>query len=186
MTLTAWPTLRDYTPGTWTVDQTESEISFSVRHTLVGRVSGKFGAFSGQLVTGESPFDSCVTASVGMSSVDTANPRRDDHLRSPDFFDVDVYPTMDFRSAAVREHGSQYVLDGQLTIKSITRQISLALEVQQFRHGEDGTMRVALSASGALIRSDFGVDFNLVLRVGGILIADRVDFRLDIEAVLNG
>ena len=185
MTLTTQPTIRNYTAGTWSIDPAGSEIGFSVRHTVVGRVGGTFAVFSGQLVTGASPFDSCVTAIVGMSSVDTANSRRDDHLRSADFFDVDVYPTMDFRSTAVRQRGPRYVLDGLLTIKGITRAISLDLELRRSGRDEDGTMRMAFSARGALDRSDFGVDFNLVLRVGGILIANRVDLCLDIEAVLN-
>ena len=90
-----------------------------------------------------------MTAIVGMSSVDTANSRRDDHLRSADFFDVDVYPTMDFRSTAVRQRGPRYVLDGLLTIKGITRAISLDLELRRSGRDEDGTMRMAFSARGA-------------------------------------
>ena len=92
---------------------------------------------------------------------------------------------MDFRSTAVCQRGPWYVLDGPPTIKGITRAISLDLELRRSGRDEDGTMRMAFSARGALDRSDFGVDFNLVLRVGGILIANRVDLCLDIEAVLN-
>jgi polyisoprenoid-binding protein YceI len=172
------------TSGTWTIDEARSEIAFSVRHTMVGRVRGEFTAFGGQIVVGETPLASCAIAHIEMGSVDTGNARRDDHLRSPDFFDVDVFPTMAFYSTAIRGHGPRYQLDGRLTVKDNVQPISLDVELRRFGRDPAGDLRVAFNASGALDRSDFGVDFNLVLQAGGILVANRVEIHMDIEAVL--
>jgi polyisoprenoid-binding protein YceI len=174
-----------YIAGSWTIDPVHSEIGFSVRHMMVSKVRGKFTSFSGDIVTGESPLDSSVTATIDLSSIDTSNEDRDNHIRSADFFEVDQHKTMSFRSTGVRRDGEDYVLDGELTLKSITKPISLRLELGGFGPDPFGGTRTGFTAIGQLKRSDFGVDFNAVLETGGVLVGDRVDILLEIEAVLN-
>src|ERR1700738_5050236 len=125
-------TIPGYVAGTWTIDPVHSEIGFSVRHMMVSKVRGRFTSFSGDIVTGESPVDSSVNATIDLSSIDTGNPDRDNHIRSADFFEVDRHKTMTFRSTGVRRDGQDYVLDGELTLKAITRPISLRLELCGF------------------------------------------------------
>src|ERR1700726_5222461 len=111
MTTTAEQTIPGYVVGTWTIDPTHSEIGFSVRHMMVSKVRGRFTSFSGELVTGESPLDSSVTATIDLSSIDTGNEDRDNHLRSADFFEVDAHKAMTFRSTRVRCDGEEYMVD---------------------------------------------------------------------------
>ena len=110
-----------YVAGTWTIDPVHSEVGFSVRHMMVSKVRGKFTTFSGELVTGEDPLASSVTAEIDLTSIDTGNEQRDDHIRSADFFDVETYPTMTYRSTGIRQDGDDFVLDGELTLKGVTR-----------------------------------------------------------------
>jgi polyisoprenoid-binding protein YceI len=102
MTMTSMTTLPGYVAGTWTIDPVHSEVGFSVRHMMVSKVRGKFGAFTGRIVTGADPLSSLVDASVDLTSVDTGNPDRDAHLRSSDFLEVDRFPTMSYHSTGVR------------------------------------------------------------------------------------
>ena len=152
---------------------------------MVSKVRGKFNVFSGDIVTGESPFDSSVTATIDLSSIDTGNPDRDAHIRSADFFDVDTHKTMTYRSTGVRLDDDGYVLDGELTLKGVTRPISLRLELGGFGQDPYGGTRAGFTATGEIKRSDFGVDFNAVLETGGVVVADKVAIALEIEAVLD-
>jgi len=185
MSVTSDPTIPEYIAGTWTIDPVHSEIGFSVRHMMVSKVRGRFTTFSGDIVTGESPLDSSVTATIDLSSIDTGNPDRDNHIRSADFFEVDKHKTMSFRSTGVRRDGEDYVVDGELTLKTITKPITLHLELGGFGADPYGGTRTGFTAIGQLNRSDFGVDFNAVLEAGGVVVGDKVDILLEIEAVLN-
>jgi polyisoprenoid-binding protein YceI len=174
-----------YVAGTWTIDPVHSEIGFSVRHMMVSKVRGRFTSFSGDIVTGESPVDSRVGATIDLSSIDTGNADRDTHIRSADFFEVDNHKTMNFRSTGVRRDGEDYVLDGEITLKAVTKPISLRLELGGFGPDPTGATRAGFTAIGQLKRSDFGIDFNAVLETGGVVVGDKVDIHLEIEAVLN-
>ena len=185
MSVTTATTIPDYVAGTWTIDPVHSEVGFSARHMMVSKVRGKFNAFSGDIVTGESPVDSSVTATIDLSSVDTGNPDRDNHIRSADFFDVDAHKTMTYRSTGVRVDRDGYVLDGELTLKGVTKPISLRLELGGFGPDPYGRTRAGFTATGELKRSDFGVDFNAVLETGGVVVSDKVAIQLEIEAVLD-
>jgi polyisoprenoid-binding protein YceI len=185
MSVTAAQTIPGYTAGSWTIDPVHSEVGFAVRHMMVSKVRGKFKVFSGDIVTGESPLESSVTATIDLSSIDTGNEDRDNHLRSADFFEVDAHKAMTFRSTRVRRDGEDYLVDGELTLKSITKPISLRLELGGFGPDPFGGTRAGFTAIGELKRSDFGVDFNAVLEAGGVVVGDRVDVYLEIEAVLN-
>jgi polyisoprenoid-binding protein YceI len=185
MITTAERTVPGYVAGTWTIDATHSEIGFSVRHMMVSKVRGKFTAFSGEIVTGESLLDSSVVATIDLSSIDTGNPDRDNHIRAADFFEVERYRTMSFRSTAVRRDGDHYALDGELTLKAVTKPITLRLDLGGFATDPKAGTRAGVTAVGRLNRRDFGVDFNAILETGSVVVGDQVDLQLEIEAKLN-
>src|SRR5258706_10021119 len=133
MTVTIETTIPGYVAGTWTIAPVHSEVGFSVRHMMVSKVRGKFNVFSGDIVTGENPLASQVSATIDLSSIDTGNADRDNHIRSADFFEVDKHKTMTFRSTGVRQDGEDHVLDGELTLRTVTKPVSLRLELGGFR-----------------------------------------------------
>ena len=173
-----------YVAGTWTIDPVHSEIGFSARHLMVSKVRGKFGNFSGQIVTAEDPFKSSATAEIDLKSITTGNDQRDEHLRSADFFEVETYPTMTYRSTDARFEDGNYILDGDLTLKGITRRVPLVLELNGFGPDPYGGTRAGFTASGELSRSDFNVSFNAPLQNGGVVVGDKITLHLEIEAVL--
>ena len=177
-------TIPGYVAGTWTIDPVHSEIGFSVRHVMVSKVRGKFTNFSGQIVTAEDPFKSSATAEIDLKSITTGNDQRDEHLRSADFFEVETYPTMTYRSTGARFEDGNYILDGELTLKGITRRVPLVLELNGFGPDPYGGTRAGFTASGELSRSDFNVSFNAPLQNGGVVVGDKITLHLEIEAVL--
>ena len=179
-------TLPGYVAGIWTIDPMHSEIGFSARHLMVSKVRGKFTRFGGVIETGERPEDSRVTATIDLDSVDTGAPDRDEHLRSADFFEVATHPTMTYRSTGVRvDRDDGYALEGELTLKGVTRSVSLQLEVGGFGPDPFGGVRAGFTASGEIRRSDFGVAFNPVTEAGGVVVGDKVQLHLEIEAILQ-
>ena len=178
-------TIPGYTTGTWTIDPVHSEVGFTVRHMMVSKLRGKFSSFSGELVTGSDPLESSVTAEIDLTSIDTGNADRDTHIRSADFFDVDTHKTMTYRSTGVRVDGDDYVLDGELTLKGVTKPVALRLELGGFGPDAFGGTRAGFTATGEIKRSDFGVDFNAVMETGGVVVSDKVNLHLEIEAVLG-
>ncbi|HUC57993.1 MAG TPA: YceI family protein [Streptosporangiaceae bacterium] len=174
-----------YVAGTWTIDGLHSEVGFSVRHMMVSKVRGKFTKFAGEIVTAEDLLQSSVTAEIDLASIDTGAEQRDGHLRSPDFFDTENHPQMTYRSAGLRADGDDYVLDGELTLKGVTKNVPLKLEVNGFGPDAYGGTRAGFTASGHINRSDFGITWNSAIEGGGVVVADRVDLHLEIEAVLK-
>jgi len=185
MTTAATVSIPGYVAGVWDIDPVHSEVSFTVRHMMVSKVRGRFGSFSGQIVTGDDVTDSSVTALVDAASVDTGNEHRDTDLRSANFFDVEHHPRWTFRSTGVRVDGDGLVVDGDLTIKGVTRSTSLALEVNGIGPDLSGGTRAGISASTTIDRNDFGVDVKLPLDGGGVVVSDKVRINLEIEAVLR-
>jgi polyisoprenoid-binding protein YceI len=173
-----------YVAGTWTIDPVHSEVGFSARHMMVSKVRGKFATFSGQVVTGADPLGSAVTAEIDMASIDTGNEQRDGHIRSADFFEVEAHPTMTYRSTGVRLQDGEYVLDGDLTLKGVTKNVPLKLELNGFGPDPFGGTRAGFTATGEINRRDFGVNFNAALETGGAVVSDKVALHLEIEAVL--
>ncbi len=174
-----------YVAGTWAIDPVHSEVGFSVRHMMVSKVRGKFTKFDGEVVTGENLFDSSVNAEIDLASIDTGSEQRDNHLRSPDFFDTDTHPQMTYRSTGLRADGSDWVLEGELTLKGITRSVPLKLEVNGFGPDPYGGTRAGFTATGQINRADFGVTWNAAIEGGGVVVADKVELHLEIEAVLK-
>jgi polyisoprenoid-binding protein YceI len=186
MTMTADAlTIPGYAAGTWTIDPMHSEVGFSVRHMMVSKVRGRFTKFSGELVTAEDPLASSVTAEIDLASIDTGAEQRDAHLRSTDFFDVENHPVMTYRSTGLRHDGADYVLDGELTLKGITRNVPLKVELNGFGPDPYGGTRTGFTATGEINRQDFGVTWNAALETGGVVVADKVAISLEIEAVLQ-
>src|ERR1700712_2507072 len=120
MTLTT-AAIPGYLVGTWTIDAAHSDVSFSVRHMMVSKVKGRFGSFSGTIVTAENPSESTATAEIDLNSIDTNNAQRDAHVRSADFFDVEKYPSMTFTSTSIEGAGTEFVLHGDLSLKGVTK-----------------------------------------------------------------
>jgi polyisoprenoid-binding protein YceI len=175
-TATALPT------GTWNVDPAHSRLGFRVKHLGISTVHGKFGEFEGQLVSAE---DGTVTATgtVQVSSVDTSDEGRDTHLRSADFFDIETYPEITFRSTSITPTDEDtWEIVGDLTMHGVTNSITLAAEV-----GQDvdpwGNDRVGVEATTTIHRSDWGMKFNMAMGSGNVVVSDKVKLELDVEAV---
>jgi polyisoprenoid-binding protein YceI len=186
MTTTGTATLiPGYVAGTWSIDPVHSEVGFVARHMMVSKVRGRFRSFSGQLVTAENPLESSVTAEVELASIDTGSEQRDNHIRSADFFEVETHPTMTFRSTGIRPAGDGFVLEGELTLKGVTRQVPFKLELGGFGPDPYGGTRAGFTATAEINRRDFGVNFTAVMETGGAVVSDKVTVHLEIEAVLQ-
>ena len=171
--------------GTWSIDPSHSEVGFSVRHLMVSKVKGTFEQFSGVLVIGEDPLASSVTASVDLNSINTRDAQRDGHLRSADIFDVETYPELTFASTAVAPAGDGFTVTGDLTIKGTTRSVDLDLEFHGIHPDPWGGTRAGFSATTSISRKAFGVDFEIPMDGGGVVVGDKVEITLEIQAVLQ-
>jgi len=174
-----------YIAGEWDIDAVHSDVSFSVRHMMVSKVKGRFGTFSGTITTGEDPTTSSVTAEIDLTSVDTNNDQRDGHIKSADFFDVENNKTMTYASTSVSGSGDSWTIQGELTLKGVTKAVPLKLELNGFGPDPYGGTRAGFSASAEINRSDFGVDISLPLDGGGVVVGDKISISLEIEAVLK-
>ena len=173
-----------YLAGTWVIDPTHSEVGFSIRHLMVSKVRGRFAGFTGSLVTAEDPLASSVEATIDLASIDTGNADRDAHVRGTDFFDADQHPTMTFRSIGVRADGDGFVVDGELTLRGVTKAVPLALDLHGFLASSPfGDTRVGFTATAEIDRNDFGIEFNSPLEGGGVLLGQKVQVTLEIEAI---
>jgi len=177
-----------YVTGTWTVDPVHSEVSFVVRHMMVSKVRGRFDKFEGAITTAPDPLQSTVTATVDLGSVNTGNETRDNHIRSEDFFHTEKHPTMTFRSTGLRRAGDgDYFLDGDLTLRGITRPVTFRLEVNGFGPDPYGGTRAGFSATAEINRHDWNVSYNGQIPGAGtaVVLSDKATINLEIEAVLN-
>jgi len=172
--------------GTWTLDPTHTEVGFTVRH-LMSKVRGKFETFEGTVVTGDDVTDSRVEVSVDLSSINTGTVDRDNHLRSSDFFEVETHPTMTFRSTDVIEKApGELAVQGELTIKGVTKPLELAVELLGEGGDPWGGTRFGIEATGQLSRKDFGIDFNIPVQGDKVMIGDKINIAITAEAVLQG
>jgi polyisoprenoid-binding protein YceI len=174
--------LPGWTTGTWTIDPAHSTVGFVVRH-LMSKVRGKFDEFGGEIVTEADPARSTVTASVALTSVNTGVEMRDNHLRSADFFNVAETPTMSFTGTGLRQDGDDWVLAGDLTIRDTTRTVELKVGYLGVDPtGMQGEPRIGFEASTTISRKDFGVSFGLAVDGSKVVVADKVEVVLDVEA----
>ncbi|HEY1625252.1 MAG TPA: YceI family protein [Streptosporangiaceae bacterium] len=177
--------LPGYIAGTWNVDPVHSEVSFVVRHMMVSKVRGRFDTFSASVVTAGDPLKSTVTASVDLNSVNTGSPDRDNHIRSADFFHIEQYPTMTFQSTGIRQDGDEFLLDGDLSLRGVTKPVTFKLEVNGFGPDAYGGTRAGFSATTDINRNDWGVSYNGPIPGGGVAVSEKVTINLEIEAVLD-
>ena len=177
-------TLDGLTPGTWHIDPSHSEVGFVVRHLMVSKVKGRFAEVSGTITVAEDVLQSSVQASAKVASIDTREANRDAHLRSADFFDAESYPELTFRSTALRAKGSDFEMDGDLTIKGVTRPVTFTLEYNGASANPlaEGAATAGFSAETEINRKDFGLEWNVALESGGVLVGDKVKIVLEIEA----
>jgi len=176
-----------YVAGTWAIDPVHSEVSFLVRHMMVSKVRGRFDKFEGTIVTGADPLASTVTASVDLASINTGQEQRDAHIRSADFFEVEKYPAMNFTSTGVKQAEEGFILEGDLTLKGVTKSVAFDLEVNGFGPDAYGGTRVGFSAITQINRKDFGVSFDGPIPgvPGGAVVSDAITVTLEIEGVLQ-
>jgi len=168
-----------YRTGTWKVDPEQSEISFSVRQ-LVTKVHGRMTGFDIAIVSGDDPSLSSVSATIDLASVDTGNPKRDEHLRSATFLDVANHPRVTYESTGVRRAGGGWVVDGDLTVHGVTRPVPLAVAATGFAADPDCGGHASFSATAVVDRTDFGIDG----WTGGGVVGTKVRISLAITAVL--
>lgn len=170
--------------GTWTIDPAHSTVGFTVRH-LMSKVRGTFTDFSGDITTTDDPTASVVKVAITSSSINTNNAARDGHLQSADFFDPEAGQQLVFESTGVRESGDGHLIDGLLTINGRTRPVELVTEFLGVATDAYGLTRLGAEATTSISRKDYGVDFNVPLEGGRLLIGDKIDISLEIEAILS-
>ena len=175
--------LKALTPGTWTVDSSHSNVGFSARHLMVAKVRGSFTEFSGQIEVPADPLKSTLNATVEAKSVSTGDDARDAHLRGDDFFDVDNYKQWTLVSTGIESSGSDFILHTNLTIKDVTRPIDFALEFEGVVKDPWGNTKAGFTAEAEINRKDFGLEWNVALEAGGVLVGEKVKIVLEIEAL---
>ncbi|MFF3028316.1 MULTISPECIES: YceI family protein [unclassified Microbacterium] len=174
-----------YRSGTWVLDPAHSEVTFSVRHMMISKVRGTFGIKSATLVAPENPLEAKVTASVDVSSIDTKDEGRDTHLRSADFFDTENFPTMEFVSTGTRVEDGDFFVDGDLTIRGVSKPVSFAFDFGGFGSDPWGSYKAGASATTVINREDFGLTWNAALETGGVLVGKDITINLDLQGALQ-
>ena len=173
------------TTNNWNIDPVHSGVQFTIRHMVVSKVRGRFGKYNGAVQLDEGDIArSVVEVTIDASSIDTGAPDRDVHLRSPDFFDVEKFPVIRYRSKRIeRLGGDRFRIIGDLTLREVSREV--ALEVEYLGRSKDpwGNERAGFTAKASIDRKDFGLRWNQVLEAGGVLVGDRVEIEIDVEAV---
>nr|WP_274637554.1 YceI family protein [Microbacterium bovistercoris] len=182
---TITPEIAGYKPGTWVLDPSHSEVQFSVRHMMISKVRGTFGVKSATLTAPANPLEATVEASVDVTSLDTKDEGRDGHLRSADFFDVENHPTMEFRSTGVRLEGEKFLIDGDLTIRGITKPATFDFDFGGFGTDPYGNYKAGATAKTVINREDFGLTWNAALETGGVLVGKDVTIELDLQGALQ-
>ena len=175
--------LKALTPGTWTIDGSHSNVGFSVRHLMVAKVRGNFTDFTGSITVADDPLKSTVEARVDAKSVTTGDEGRDNHLRGDDFFDVDNHKQWTLVSTGIDTTGSNYLLHTSLTIKGVTKPVDFALEFEGVVNDPWGNTKAGFTAEAEINRKDFGLEWNVALEAGGVVVGEKVKILLEIEAL---
>jgi polyisoprenoid-binding protein YceI len=173
--------------GDYTIDTAHSRIGFVARHAMVTKVRGSFDDYEGTLhIDGENPAKSWVRVTIQAKSIDTRNAQRDDHLRSNDFLDMDNYPEITFASTAVEPVGDdKFRVTGDLTLRGVTRPVTLDVEYTGTATDSFGNVRVGFEGSAQINRKDFGVNWNALLEGGGVMVSDKVTVEVEVSAIKN-
>lgn len=184
--ITATPTETTTTParGTYALDATHSRIGFAVRHAMVSKVRGSFTEFAGQgLIDDDNLADSHLSLTIEAASVTTGNDDRDAHLRTNDFFDMEQYPQLTFASTAFEKVGVDYRVTGDLTLKGVTKPVTVDFAYLGSAVDPYGNQRIAFEGKATIKRSDWGVNWNSALEAGGVLVSEKVQLEFDVSAI---
>jgi polyisoprenoid-binding protein YceI len=174
--------ISDLTPGVWNVDPAHSSIGFVARHLMVTKVRGRFTKFTGTITIAEDPLKSSVEAEVDLESVSTGDETRDNHLRSADFFNTEANRTMTFKSTSITPDDDDYKVTGDLTIAGITKPITFDLEFEGVNKDPWGNTKAGFEAESEISRKEWGLNWNVALEAGGVLVGDKIKIELDIQA----
>ena len=169
--------------GTWAIDVSHSSVNFKVKHLGLAKTRGRFTDFEGTVEIGEDPRDTSVSVSIDAASVDTHDEKRDGHLLSADFFDVENHPKLSFRSTKVEGRDDEWKLEGELTVAGVTRPVVLDVTYEGVAGDPWGGTRAGFTASAQVNREDFGLSWNAALEAGGFLVGKTVTIDLDVELV---
>ena len=172
-------------PGAWEIDPGHADVAFTGRHFMVTKVRGRFTDVRGTVHIAENMEDSRVDVTIGMASVESGNPTRDDHLRSDELFDVARFPEATFSSTSVSWSGRAGVVAGNLTLHGVTRRVDLRVTFEGQVRDPWGGERAVFSASADVNREDFGITWNVALEAGGVLVSKDIKLSIDIETVLQ-
>jgi polyisoprenoid-binding protein YceI len=173
-------------PGSYALDPTHSYVAFTARHLMVTKVRGRFPVTEGRLVVSEDTSLSSVEATIDVSAVESGDPKRDEHLRSADFFDTENHRYATFRSTSVEDHGDgEFTLQGDLTIRDVTRPVSLKGEYLGTQVSPWGDTRIGFSAEADVSRKEWGLEWNLALETGGVIVGDKIKLVIDAEWIRN-
>lgn len=169
----------------WVIDGAHSSVDFSVKHLMVSTVKGAFGEVTGTIEFDDAqPTNSEVDAVIQVTSITTRDEKRDGHLKSPDFFDVEKYPTITFKSTKVETISpTEHKVTGDLTIRDVTKEVVLEVDYTGQAKSPFGDTRAGFSAKTSINRKDFGLNWNVALEAGGVMVSEKVNITLDIEAI---
>jgi polyisoprenoid-binding protein YceI len=173
--------------NTYTIDKAHSSIDFTVKHMGISNVKGSFKDFEGKIVMDEKkPSDDSANVTIKTTSIDTGTEKRDEHLKSPDFFDTAKFPEMSFKTTKVTKTGKNFKVDGLLTLHGVEKPVSLKAEFGGEAKGPDGNERIAFSATGTLDRTQFGLTWNKPMeKVGAVMVGNDIKMEFNIEATLD-
>ncbi|WP_329072252.1 YceI family protein [Amycolatopsis sp. NBC_01480] len=173
--------------GEYTIDGAHSRIGFVARHAMVTKVRGSFNEFDGSFtVDGDEPSKSTAQITIQTKSIDTRNADRDGHLRTNDFLAIEQYPQITFTSTEIAHTGdSTFDVTGDLTIKDVTKSVTIPFEFEGSAKDPYGNERVGFEGSTAIQRSDYGISFNAALETGGVLVSDKITLEFEISAIKN-
>lgn len=172
--------------NTYVVDRSHTTVGFTVRHLVINKVRGKFNAFSGTIIYDEQDvMQSSLQGTINVASIDTDHHKRDNHLRSADFFDADGYPEITFKSKEVEKDGDRPVLVGDLTMRGTTKEVRIPFEITGKIQDPSGKTRIGFEATLQLDRQEFGVSYSKTMDNGGLIVGDKVNIELVGEAILQ-
>ena len=168
--------------GTWVIDPSHSQIEITARHLMVSKVRGSFQTFSGAVTIGGTPEESAVEVTIDAASVNTGAEDRDGHLRSGDFLDVEAYPTITFQSTSIERNGSAYRLIGNLTLRGVTKPLTLDMDYLGTVADPMGNEKTVFNATGSFDREDWGLTWNVPLEAGGVLVSKKFQIEIALQA----
>ncbi|HTW99144.1 MAG TPA: YceI family protein [Acidimicrobiales bacterium] len=172
-------------PATYVLDKAHTTVAFVARHMMVSKVRGHFNDFDGKIVVAEDPASSEVDVTIDVASIDTREPQRDTHLKSADFFDVEKFPSITFKSTRIHGGKGEWKVTGDLTIRDVTRPVTLDIEFLGASPDPWGGKRIGFSATTKVDREDFGLTWNAAIEAGGVVVGREVKIEIDAEAVLQ-